>query len=64
MRAHSFTAGSFSARVRPFNPAFLPGEIPPNEFYVRVLSGSPMPEMEPNDEGAPQAPRSSDWGVV
>ena len=64
MDAPSFTEGTFSVRVRPFNPTSLPGTISPYEFYVRVLSGSPMPEMEPDDEGAPQAPRSSDWGVV
>jgi hypothetical protein len=36
----------------------------PYEFYVRVLSGSPIPETEPNNKGAPQAPRSNGWGAV
>jgi hypothetical protein len=30
-------------------------------FYLRVLSGSPRPEMEPSDEDAPEAPRSNGW---
>ena len=33
----------------------LPVAIHPYDFYVRVLSGSPIPETEPNDEGAPQS---------
>ena len=46
-------AGSYSVRVREFNTASLPGTIRPYEFYLRVLSGSPGPEREPNEEGAP-----------
>jgi hypothetical protein len=37
----------------------IAGAIRPYDFYLRVLSGSPIPETEPNDEGAPQAPRSN-----
>jgi hypothetical protein len=64
MDAPSFTEENFSVGVRLFNPTSYPGTVSPYEFHVRVLSGSPMPETEPNSEGAPQAPRSSDWGVV
>ena len=55
------TTGTYYVRVRQFNTTSLPGTIRPYDFYVRVLSGSPAPEMEPNDKGAPQALRSNDW---
>lgn len=32
------------------------------EFYAYVLSGSPIPETEPNDGVTPQAPRSNGRG--
>ena len=54
--------GAYYVRGRRFNPTSPPGTIHPYDFYLRVLSGSPIPEREPNDEGAPQAPRSSGWG--
>lgn len=44
-----------------FNTASLPAAIRSSDFYVRVLSGSPIPEMEPNHGVAPQAPRSNGW---
>jgi len=44
------TVGTYYVRVRQLNAASLPGQICPYEFYVRVLSGSPIPETEP-DEG-------------
>jgi hypothetical protein len=47
------TTGSYYVRVRQFNTASLPGIIFPYDFYLRVLSGSPIPETETNDEGAP-----------
>ena len=47
------TAGSYYSRVRQFNTTSLPGTIFPYDFYLRVLSGSPIPETETNDEGAP-----------
>src|SRR2546430_2220665 len=46
---------TYSIRGRRFNTASPPGAIHPYDFYLRVLSGSPIPEKEPNDEGAPQA---------
>lgn len=39
--------------------ASLSGEICPFYFYVRALSGSPIPET--TNEVAPQAPRSNGW---
>ena len=47
------TTGSYYIRVRQFNTTSLPGPIFPYDFYLRVLSGSPIPETETNDEGAP-----------
>jgi hypothetical protein len=55
------TSGAYYLRARRFDPAFLPGTIYPYDFFVRVLSGSPTPEMDPNDEGVPPAPRSNGW---
>jgi hypothetical protein len=43
------TVGTYYVRVRQFNTASLPGPICPYDFYVRVLSGSPIPETEPNE---------------
>ena len=50
--------------VRQFNSTSLPAQSLRMNFNVRVLSGSPTPETEQRNEGSPQAPRSSDWGVV
>lgn len=54
--------GSCYVRVRQFNTSSLPGTIRSYHFYLRVLSGSPMPETEPDNDGPPQAPRSNGWG--
>lgn len=43
------------------NPASLSGPFCPYYFYLRVLSGSPTPAMNPNDEGVPPTPRSNGW---
>jgi hypothetical protein len=43
------SVGSLSGATRPFY------------FHARALSGSPIPEMEPSHEVAPQAPRSNGW---
>ena len=51
--------GTYYVRHRRFNTTSPPGIIRLYDFYLRVLSGSPIPEREPNDEGAPQAPRSN-----
>jgi hypothetical protein len=51
--------GTYYVRGRRFNTTSPPGTIHPYDFYLRVLSGSPIPERGPNDEGAPQAPRSN-----
>ena len=53
--------GTSYVRDRRFNTTSPPGTIHPYDFYLRVLSGSPIPERQPNDEGAPQAPRSNGW---
>lgn len=45
----------------PSNVASLRGTICRYDFYLRVLSGSPIPETEPSDEDAPEATRSSGW---
>jgi len=54
MDARSFTAG---ANYRIYAETMT-------EFHARVLSGSPIPETEPNIGVTPQAPRSSGWGAV
>jgi hypothetical protein len=41
--------GIYYLKVRQFNTTSLPGPIRPYDFYVRVLSGSPIPETEPNE---------------
>jgi hypothetical protein len=56
------TVGTCYVKVRQFNTTSHLGAVLSYDFYVRVLSGSPIPEMEPNDEGAPEAPRSNGWG--
>jgi hypothetical protein len=42
-----------------FNTGSLPLIIRPYDFYMRVLSGSPIPEVEPTHGVAPHAPRSN-----
>jgi hypothetical protein len=42
--------------------AFPPGTVHPYDFYVRVLSGSPAPELVSPEMGVPQAPRSDGSG--
>jgi hypothetical protein len=43
------------------DPASLPGPFCPFNFFLREFSGSPIPAMNPNDEGVPPAPRSNGW---
>jgi subtilisin-like proprotein convertase family protein len=51
------TAGTYYVRVRQFVTSSLSGSIRPYDLYVRVLSGSPTPEVEPNNNaGPPNAP--------
>ena len=52
---------TYYVMARRFDPASLPGTICPYDFFVRVLSGSPLPAMHPNDDGVPPAPRSGGW---
>jgi hypothetical protein len=56
------TTGTHYVRVRQFNTTSLSGTIHSYHFYLRVLSGSPIPEKEPDNDGPPQAPRSNGWG--
>lgn len=42
-------------------PSPSPGQFLLETFYLRVLSGSPIPEKEPSDEDASGAPRSNGW---
>jgi hypothetical protein len=53
------TDGTCYLRAPQFNTGSLPLTIRPYDFHVRVLSGSPIPEMEPTHGVAPSAPRSS-----
>ena len=53
--------GTSYVRVRQIDDASRPDMIHQYDFYVRVLSGSPIPEMEPSDEDAPEVPRSNGW---
>lgn len=55
------TRGTCYVKVRQSKSASLPATICPYDFYLRVLSGSPIPEVEPNHEGVPPAPRSNGW---
>jgi subtilisin-like proprotein convertase family protein len=48
------TAGTYYVRVRQFSTTSLSGTIRPYDLYVRVASGSPMAETEPNNNGSPQ----------
>jgi hypothetical protein len=56
------TTGTYYVRARRCKITSLTGTFLPCDFYVRVLWGSPIPEMEPNYEGAPQATRSNGRG--
>lgn len=49
------TAGTYYVRTRRLNTTSLPGAVSPYDFYVRVLSGSSIPETETNDEDAPRS---------
>jgi|GEM_PF-3518800 len=55
------TPGTCYVKTRQCNAAFLPRTICPYDFYLRVLSGSSIPAMDPNDDGVPPAPRSNGW---
>ena len=55
------TAGTYHVKAPQFKTASLPLTIRPYDFHVRVLSESPIPEVEPNHAVAPQAPRSNGW---
>jgi hypothetical protein len=55
------TTATYYVGARQFKIASLPATIRPYDFYLRVLSESPMPEREPNHGVAPQASRSSGW---
>ncbi len=56
------TAGTYFIRVAPFGTT-LAGTIRPYDLYVRVLSGAPTAETEPNNNGAPgpQATAGNGW---
>lgn len=54
-------AGIYDVEARQCNTGSLPATIRPYDFCVRVLSGSPIPEMEPTHGVAPPAPRSNGW---
>lgn len=56
------TAGTSYVRARQFDAASRPGASRPHDFFLRVDLGSPIPEMEPPDEGAPRVPRSNGSG--
>ncbi|HEV2839863.1 MAG TPA: hypothetical protein VGW39_00925 [Chthoniobacterales bacterium] len=55
-------AGTSYVRARQFDAASLPGASRSHDFFLRVDLGSPIPEMEPPDEDAPQVPRSNGSG--
>lgn len=55
------TPETYYLMARQFDPASLPGTICPYDFFVRVLSGSPIPALDPKDDGVPPAPRSNGW---
>lgn len=49
------SAGTYYVRVRQFSTTSLSGTIRPYDLYVRVASGTPVAETEPNNNGTPQA---------
>lgn len=55
------TAGTHHVEAWQFETTSLPATIRPYDFYLRVLSESPIPEMEPNHGVAPQALHSNGW---
>jgi subtilisin-like proprotein convertase family protein len=57
------TPGTYYVRVRQFSTTSLSGTIRPYDLYVRVLSGVPTAETEPNNNGAPgpQALPANGW---
>lgn len=54
-------AGTCSVTARQFETGSLPATIRPYDFYLRVLSESPRPEMDPAHGVTPRASRSSGW---
>jgi hypothetical protein len=55
------TAGTYDSKAPQFNTGSLPAVIRPYDFCLRVLSESPIPDMEPAHGFLPPAPRSSGW---
>jgi hypothetical protein len=55
------TAGTSYVKAPQFNTGSLPATNRPYDFNLRVLSESPIPEMEPPHGSAPPAPRSDGW---
>ena len=55
------TGGTYYVRVRQFVTASLEGTIRPYDLYVRVHSGVPVAETEPNDLNAPLPLAPSGW---
>jgi uncharacterized repeat protein (TIGR01451 family) len=43
------TGGTYYVRVRQISVTSMSGRIAPYDLYVRVVSGTPTPEVEPND---------------
>lgn len=61
------SAGTYYVRVRQFSTTSLEGTIRPYDLYVRVLSGAPTPETEPNNNGGtPNSLPANGWvrGVI
>jgi uncharacterized repeat protein (TIGR01451 family) len=57
-------AGTYFVRVRQFGVANLSGTIRPYDLHVRVLSGAPTPEVEPNNNGQTPNPLPANGWVA
>jgi subtilisin-like proprotein convertase family protein len=56
------STGTYYVRVKQFSTTSLSGTVRPYDLYVRVLSGSPTAETEPNNfNGTPQALAPNGW---
>ncbi|HEY1012873.1 MAG TPA: pre-peptidase C-terminal domain-containing protein, partial [Herpetosiphonaceae bacterium] len=58
------TGGTYFVRVTGFNASST--QVRYYDLHVKVQSGAPVPETEPNNNGAPQALPASGWvsGVI
>jgi subtilisin-like proprotein convertase family protein len=54
-------AGTYYVRVRQYSEGSLTATVRPYDLYVRVLTGSPTAETEPNGPGMPEPLPANGW---